>query len=292
MPIKNTAVTVTLLVWDFGNNCGKTGQEANITLRAVGDLTEFTPSLPAIEEIDATNLKGQYLVSLIAAENNYDVMSVGGILTVPVTDCEIIPSRWVNDQIDFNITQKASINTEVDTALNTAIPALPTEHSINERVKVIDDKVPSKAYLTGTDNSDGDIEMDDATGNYAGTVATVTTLTNAPASNADITSILGDTNELQGLISSSKIASQVKGMDANVLTASALATDAVAEIIAAFKARTIDGTITGEKMDKILLAFTVGKVVITTNSLAFYDQSSVLLFTLPITLAGRIPVIA
>jgi len=37
----------------------------------------------------------------------------------------------------------ANINAEVDTALNTAIPGSPTADSINERIKAIDDKLPS-----------------------------------------------------------------------------------------------------------------------------------------------------
>ena len=37
----------------------------------------------------------------------------------------------------------AQVNTEVDNALNTAVPGSPTTDSINERVKAIDDKLPS-----------------------------------------------------------------------------------------------------------------------------------------------------
>lgn len=51
---------------------------------------------------------------------------------------------------------------EIASVLNTAIPGSPTAHSINERVKAIDDKLPSRAYLRGTtydtgllDGSDG-----------------------------------------------------------------------------------------------------------------------------------------
>ena len=62
------------------------------------------------------------------------------------------------------------INAAVDAALDTAIPGTPTADSINERIKAIDAKLPSKAYLTGTANADGDVEMDEATGNYPGTV--------------------------------------------------------------------------------------------------------------------------
>lgn len=42
-----------------------------------------------------------------------------------------------------------------------------------------------------------------------------------------VDSIEEDTNELQGLITSSKIAAQVKGMDSDVLTAAAIAADAI-----------------------------------------------------------------
>ena len=41
--------------------------------------------------------------------------------------------------VTWNATALASINAEVDTALNTAIPGSPTANSINERVAAIDD---------------------------------------------------------------------------------------------------------------------------------------------------------
>jgi len=49
----------------------------------------------------------------------------------------------------------AEVNAQVDDALNTAIPGSPTAGSINERVKAIDDKLPSASYLRGTADSDG-----------------------------------------------------------------------------------------------------------------------------------------
>lgn len=42
-----------------------------------------------------------------------------------------------------------------------------------DQIASIYGKLPSKAYLTGTDNSDGDVEMDEATGNYPGSVGSV-----------------------------------------------------------------------------------------------------------------------
>lgn len=44
----------------------------------------------------------------------------------------------------------------------------------------------------------------------------------------NVAAILTDTNELQGLISNSRIAAQVKGIDANAITASSIAADAIA----------------------------------------------------------------
>lgn len=42
------------------------------------------------------------------------------------------------DDIDLSTTMKASVNTEVDNALNTAIPGSPTSDSVNERIATMD----------------------------------------------------------------------------------------------------------------------------------------------------------
>ena len=54
----------------------------------------------------------------------------------------------------------ANINAEVDTALNTAIPGTPVADSINERIKAIDDKLPSKSYLMGSADADGGFDSE------------------------------------------------------------------------------------------------------------------------------------
>uniref|UniRef100_A0A6M3IZH8 Uncharacterized protein n=1 Tax=viral metagenome TaxID=1070528 RepID=A0A6M3IZH8_9ZZZZ len=54
----------------------------------------------------------------------------------------------------------ANINAEVDTALNTAIPAIPTADSINERVKTIDDKLPTNYIMGSTVLTAKDDEID------------------------------------------------------------------------------------------------------------------------------------
>ena len=88
------------------------------------------------------------------------------------------------DNIDFGATMKASINTEVDTALNTAIPGTPTSDSVNERVKAIDDKLPA-AFAT-------EAKQD--------TIIAKTNIIGASValeSGGNIAAILADTNELQ-----------------------------------------------------------------------------------------------
>ncbi len=62
------------------------------------------------------------------------------------------------------IPDAAAINAQVDVALNTAIPGSPTADSINERVAAIDDKLPSRDYLVGTDASTGAFATADKTG--------------------------------------------------------------------------------------------------------------------------------
>ncbi len=53
--------------------------------------------------------------------------------------------------VTWNATARGSINAEVDTALNTAIPGAPTANSINERVKTIDDKLPAGSIGDATE---------------------------------------------------------------------------------------------------------------------------------------------
>lgn len=108
MRYKGLATTARILAWDSYANAPKTGDGANITLRGEGDGTEYTPSAPNITELDSTYRPGVYLVSLTASENNYEQNSVGGKSS---TDgILIIDDKWTNYPVDFNSTQKASLN--------------------------------------------------------------------------------------------------------------------------------------------------------------------------------------
>ena len=65
-----------------------------------------------------------------------------------------LPAALVGGKIDANVgsktvglaltaQEKSDVNAEVDAALDTAIPATPTTDSVNERVKSVDDRLPS-----------------------------------------------------------------------------------------------------------------------------------------------------
>jgi hypothetical protein len=90
MPLKGVALTIQYVAWDTGNNAGKTGDNANHTLKLIQDGTANTPTnSPA--EVDATNCPGVYKLALTAAEMNYGVItlagksSTSGVVIVPVT---------------------------------------------------------------------------------------------------------------------------------------------------------------------------------------------------------------
>jgi len=77
MAIKNQAITVQFTAWDTSNNVGKTGDEAQFTLKVVTDGTAATATnSPA--EVDATNCPGLYKVVLTAAEMNGDFVTLAG----------------------------------------------------------------------------------------------------------------------------------------------------------------------------------------------------------------------
>jgi len=60
-----------------------------------------------------------------------------GIKATDLDDVDEIPSE--TNAKTFNATALASVNAEVDNALDTAIPGSPTANSINERIKTLDD---------------------------------------------------------------------------------------------------------------------------------------------------------
>lgn len=90
MFLKNRADTVYLFAFNSSTNDGQANDAANLTVRAVGDGTEYTPAATPVQ-VDATNLKGVYKLALTAAEMNYNSILVGGrSATANVTIAPII----------------------------------------------------------------------------------------------------------------------------------------------------------------------------------------------------------
>lgn len=127
---KNTSVTVTIAAWDTILNVPKTGDQANITVRGVGDGAEYTPAAGAVQ-VDATNLPGIYTVSLTAAENNYNSNHIGG--KSATANISIIGLSWINESEDFSATEKASITAAVPAV---DLSDLPTVAEFNARTIV------------------------------------------------------------------------------------------------------------------------------------------------------------
>ncbi|MDH5786980.1 MAG: hypothetical protein OEZ40_01630 [Candidatus Bathyarchaeota archaeon] len=98
--------------------------------------------------------------------------------------------------IDFGATMKASINTEVDNALNTAIPGSPTANSVNERVATMDDAYTATraGYLDELAAANIPADLDAA---LADTNELQTDWTNGGRLDLIIDAIVADTGELQ-----------------------------------------------------------------------------------------------
>ncbi len=113
-------------------NAPKTGDAANITAtlsKDAGGATATNDTNPT--EMHPASAPGIYRFSMLQAEANADVMmlvplsSTAGITIAPI--------------VIYTKLTAATINAEVDTALNTAIPGSPTANSINQRVAAVDD---------------------------------------------------------------------------------------------------------------------------------------------------------
>lgn len=94
-----------------------------------------TDSLVKIHDDHVTHLTADYGATEKAAIDLLDDAGYG--LAALDTELGLIPQS--GGTTTWNATALASINAEVDTALNTAIPGVPTANSINERIATLDD---------------------------------------------------------------------------------------------------------------------------------------------------------
>lgn len=204
-----------------------------------------------------------------------DVKTVTDIISAS----KIAASMDAMSDIDFSAKMKTTLGALTPTSVGKVTGNV--DGSVNSVTKTVDANIVSKADI--------DFSAKEKTSLNASTPASVQgavkSVTDAVTilSNADITSMLADTNELQSLITSSKLPAQVKGMDSGVLTASSLNADAVNEITAAIWAKVIDGTITFGDGIKLLLAKLPAKQCdVVGNVYTYKDQSGSTILTVTI----------
>lgn len=122
----------------------------------------------------------------VTAENNAgtDRSSNLGTVTKPgattgqyYVDYTVADSHAIEGLV-FKVSATEGSTTTVYAASTVVVDTTAVDFATADRTKLeaIFNKLPSKSYLTGTGNSDGDVDMSEATGNYPGSVASVLAL--------------------------------------------------------------------------------------------------------------------
>lgn len=169
---------------------------SGVTIGTVTTLTNAPPDSSGVTEIltrlpDATaGATGGLLIAGSNAATTFASITLSSG-TVPV-DVQTIKTQTVT--CSAGVTIPASIANE---ATLTAIKGA-TWSGTTDTLEAIRDKLPANLEDLSVTDTTGLVrpDMANASGNYSGTVATVTTLTNAPADSASITSIKAVTDKL------------------------------------------------------------------------------------------------
>jgi len=112
---------------------------AQVNTQVDGALDTAIPGSPTANSINERikTLDDNYTDTRAGYLDNVNNSSLANVV---VDGTSYVEARIkATDDIDLSTTQKASVNTEVDTALNTAVPTSPIANSINERIKTLDD---------------------------------------------------------------------------------------------------------------------------------------------------------
>lgn len=86
-----------------------------------------------------------------------------------------VASSATLEQIRFDLSAVISSDTQTMSVHSQVVDSVAVTFTTGDRTKLeaVYDKLPSKAYITGTANADGDIQADEATGNFPGSVGSV-----------------------------------------------------------------------------------------------------------------------
>lgn len=116
-----------------------------------GICRAVTITLTGSETVQVAAVTGPVAIGGAGASSTVRLYGVHGVVTNTASGTPTVD--------DFGVSL-VNVNAEVDTALNTAIPGSPVADSINERVKAIDDKLPSRDYLAGSAAATGETQTD------------------------------------------------------------------------------------------------------------------------------------
>ena len=120
----------------FAADC-KTGSalKANVETITTDAISAAAVSAAAVTKIQT----GLATPTNITAGTITTVTNLTNLPAAGATAAELAKVPKSDGAVSWNATALAAINAEVDTALNTAIPGVPTANSINERIAAIDD---------------------------------------------------------------------------------------------------------------------------------------------------------
>lgn len=119
MPIKNQSFVAYFYAFDTANNVAKTGDAGNITMYVDGDGGTPGATSNSVAEVDATNMPGEYRVTLTSDEANFDSFSLAGKSST--SDIVVYPMHYTTERGNI-----ATAQSDLDTITGTDGTTLAT----------------------------------------------------------------------------------------------------------------------------------------------------------------------
>ena len=171
--ISMTDKSADMYVGDFDSNISAGRYYIQIWLQDSTDPNEVDDDLVGLREIVWNGSAEEYVIdssgrvdvgavggtAQTANDNGADINAILADTAAVDTTAEMRTFLTGGDTAVSTVTT-AEVNAEVDNALNTAVLGSPTNNSINERIKSIDDKLPGKSFLAGSADADGGWDQD------------------------------------------------------------------------------------------------------------------------------------
>jgi len=186
MATRGIAMTISFVAWDTSGNSGKSGDDAQFTMRWVKDGTSSAPD-GTVAEVDATNCPGLYKLALTATETDANIGTLAGVSST--ADVSIIPAT-----IQFERLPNAAPGASTGLALTSSVDDVET------KIDTVDANVDAVLVDTGT--------------TMPGTIATIDTVVDSIKS---VTDALPDSGALSSLATSSALATVDSNVD-SILT--------------------------------------------------------------------------